>query len=91
MKGCGKSTGGWVVLAFDASSSTLEIVATDDHRGGAWNADALMVLDVFEHSYAIDYGPDKGAYLDAFFRNLHWAEIGRRFDVAVAHGGHGDA
>ena len=43
-----------------------------------------MVLDVFEHSYAIDYGPNKGAYLDAFFKNIHWAEIGRRFDAALA-------
>lgn len=82
MTACGKATGGWVVLAFDGVSRTLEVIPTDGHRGGAWNAEALIVLDVFEHAYALDYGPDKAAYLNAFFTNLHWDEVERRFAVA---------
>jgi Fe-Mn family superoxide dismutase len=83
MRGCAKATGGWVILAIDRTSRTIELVQTDGHRGGAWHAEALIVLDVFEHSYAIDYGPNKGGYLDAFFKNVHWVEVGRRFDAAL--------
>ncbi len=83
VRACAKATGGWVVLALDKSSRTIEVVPTSGHAGGAWNPEALLVLDVFEHAYAFDYGPDKGSYLDAFFNNLHWTEIGRRFDAAV--------
>jgi Fe-Mn family superoxide dismutase len=83
---CGKATGGWVILALDRSSRTIEIVPTDGHRGGAWHAEALIVLDVFEHSYALDYGPDKGSYLAAFFNNLNWVEVGKRFDAASQRG-----
>ena len=83
MKACGKATSGWVVLAFDTASRTIEVVPTDGHRGGAWHAEALVVLDVFEHSYALDFGPDKGSYLNAFFNNLNWTEVGGRFDRAV--------
>ena len=86
MRGCAKATSGWVILAIDRTSRTIEIVQTAGHAGGAWHAEALIVLDVFEHSYAIDYGPDKDGYLDAFFKNLNWVEIGERFDAALARG-----
>ncbi len=83
MKACGIAASGWVVLALDRTSRTIEVVPTEDHRGGAWHSEALIVLDVFEHAFALDYGPDKGGYLDAFFRNLNWTEIGKRFDTAM--------
>jgi Fe-Mn family superoxide dismutase len=83
MKACGKASSGWVVLALDAASGTIEIVPTDGHRGGAWHAEALIVLDMFEHSYALDYGPDKAGYLEAFFENLHWDEVDRRLAAAL--------
>jgi Fe-Mn family superoxide dismutase len=85
VRGCGMSTMGWVLLVLDRLSTTLEIVQTDGYPGGAWQADALLVLDMFEHAYALDYGPNRSGYLDAFFRNLHWPEVGRRFDAAMSH------
>lgn len=84
MRGCAKSTSGWVLLALDHDTNALEIVPTSGHAGGAWHMTPLLVLDVFEHSYAIDYGPDKGAYLDAFFDNVAWMEVGRRYEKARA-------
>ena len=84
VRGCAKATAGWVIVAVDRSTRTIEVIQTDGHRGGAWQTEALLVLDVFEHSYALDYGPNKVAYLDAFFKNLHWTEVGRRLDTALA-------
>ena len=83
MTGCAKATGGWVVLAFDATSDTIEVVPTAGHRGGMWHAAVLLVLDVFEHSYALDYGPNKGAYLSAFFRNINWQVVHSRLAPLV--------
>ena len=35
-----------------------------------WNAVPLVALDVYEHAYALDFGTDREAYIDAFFANL---------------------
>jgi Fe-Mn family superoxide dismutase len=86
VRGAAMATSGWVVVALDRGSSSIEVVQTEGHAGGAWNAEALLVLDVFEHAYAIDFGPAKGPYLDAFFKNVAWAEVGRRFEAAIARG-----
>lgn len=83
VRGCGMSTNGWVVLVLDRFSTTLEIVQTDGYPGGAWQAEALLVLDMFEHAYALDYGPNRAGYIDAFIRNLHWGEVNRRFVAAM--------
>ncbi|HZF47821.1 MAG TPA: Fe-Mn family superoxide dismutase [Polyangiaceae bacterium] len=84
IRGCARATNGWVILAVDRASATIELVQTDGHAGGAWHAESLLVLDMFEHAYAIDYGPNKEPYLDAFFRNVKWAEVARRLDAALA-------
>jgi Fe-Mn family superoxide dismutase len=67
-----------VVLVTDPLSRTLEVVQTEGHAFGAWDASPLLVLDLFEHAYAIDFGADKSAYFNAFWRNVHWAEVERR-------------
>jgi Fe-Mn family superoxide dismutase len=43
----------------------------------------ILVLDMYEHSYQIDYGAAAPAYLDAFFRNLHWETVASRLDTAL--------
>lgn len=84
MRGAAKAASGWVVLVTDTSARTLEIVQTEGHAFGAWEAAPLLVLDMFEHAYAIDFGADKGAYFAAFWRNVHWAEVDRRATAALA-------
>lgn len=78
LRGAAKASGGWVVLVTDPLSRTLEVVQTEGHAFGAWDASPLLVLDLFEHAYAIDFGADKNAYFNAFWRNVHWAEVERR-------------
>ena len=43
----------------------------------------LVVLDMYEHAYAIDYGADHAAYIDAFFKNLAWDAVEARYDRAM--------
>jgi Fe-Mn family superoxide dismutase len=42
----------------------------------------LLVLDMYEHSYALDYGAAAAKYVDAFFQNIQWDEVNRRFESA---------
>jgi Fe-Mn family superoxide dismutase len=41
----------------------------------------LVALDVFEHAYFIDFGTNKGGYIDAFFRNLDWRAVAKRAEA----------
>lgn len=78
LRGAAKASNGWVLLVADPASRTLEVVQTEGHAFGAWEAAPLLVLDMFEHAYAIDFGADKAAYFNAFWRNVRWAEVDRR-------------
>jgi Fe-Mn family superoxide dismutase len=42
----------------------------------------LLVLDMYEHSYQIDYGAAAAKYVDAFFTNIAWNVVSDRFDRA---------
>jgi len=64
---------GWAILAFDYRDNRLHNYGSDAHNIGAvWGAIPLIVLDVYEHAYAMDYGVNRKDYLDAFFKNLDW-------------------
>lgn len=67
------SARGWAILAFDFRDNRLHNYGSDAHNVGAvWGAIPVIVLDVYEHAYAMDYGIDRKSYLDAFFANLDW-------------------
>lgn len=78
MLGAAKASNGWIVLAADGASRTLEIVQSESHAMGGWSATPLLVLDVYEHAYAIDYGANKPGYFDAFWRNVAWGAVHER-------------
>lgn len=64
---------GWAITAFDFRDNRLHNYGSDAHNVGAvWGAIPVIVLDVYEHAYFMDYGVDRKTYLDAFFRNLDW-------------------
>lgn len=73
---CGMSARGWVVLAFDPSDGKLHNYTGDAHnQGGVWGALPIAVLDVYEHAYFIDFGSDRKAYIETYFKNLNWEKI----------------
>jgi Fe-Mn family superoxide dismutase len=45
----------------------------------------ILVLDVYEHAYMIDYGIDRGKYLEAFINNLDWDVVAKRFSTTRNH------
>jgi Fe-Mn family superoxide dismutase len=73
---------GWVVLCADLPTGRLRTSAGAGHAlqlAAGW---PLLVLDMFEHSYALDYGAAAAKYVDAFFANLRWDEVDRRLESA---------
>ena len=41
----------------------------------------LLVLDMYEHSYHMDYGAAAAKYVDAFMQNVNWDEVNRRVEA----------
>ncbi len=71
---------GWAILALELSSGKLFNFLVDLHNiGYLANTIPILVLDVFEHAYFIDYGTNRRAYIDAFFKNINWENVNKRY------------
>ncbi|MBI2737350.1 MAG: superoxide dismutase [Rhodospirillales bacterium] len=70
---------GWVVLARSPRDRTLTNVWHADHTHSLAGGTPILALDMYEHSYHLDFGANVGAYVDAFMNNLHWPRIAERF------------
>jgi Fe-Mn family superoxide dismutase len=73
---------GWVAVAYDPASQSLHNWWAWDHTNHVAAGDPVLVLDLYEHAYAIDYGAATKAYLDAFLANVQWDEVNRRTEAA---------
>lgn len=71
-----KSSLGWAILVHDQLTDKFMNVSVDFHNYGAiWNSKVIIALDVFEHAYYKDYGPDRASYITKFVENLDWENI----------------
>jgi Fe-Mn family superoxide dismutase len=70
---------GWVVLYYDAVSNNFFNVWINEHDAGHFaGATPLLVMDVFEHAYMLDYQLKKADYIEAFFRAIDWRAVEAR-------------
>lgn len=74
---------GWALLSYDFFDGGLRIQWAGDHTQTWVDAEPLLVLDMYEHSYHLDYGARAAAYIDAFMRNVDWRVVDRRRQLAV--------
>jgi Fe-Mn family superoxide dismutase len=75
---------GWVVLAFNLHTGELHNYWAWDHMHNAPTGLPLLVLDMYEHAYQMDYGAAAGKYIDAAMQNISWEEVDRRYARAIA-------
>jgi Fe-Mn family superoxide dismutase len=76
--------GGWALLVYDPVAKQLRNLVVDKHDQGAlWGAHPILALDVWEHSYYYDYGPDRGSFIDAFFEVVDWDEVAEQYHNTV--------
>lgn len=74
---------GWVILYYDETAGRLLNVWVNEHDvGHLAGTIPILVMDVFEHAYMIDYGLKKTEYIEAFFKNINWMECVKRFERA---------
>jgi Fe-Mn family superoxide dismutase len=82
---CGKAARGWAVLAYDQRSKSLVNILCDSHdEGNVWNAYPLVIMDVYEHAYFVDYQNKKADYIDKFMSDINWDAVNRRAQKLAA-------
>ncbi|MGS1119860.1 superoxide dismutase [Rhodanobacter sp. UC4436_H3] len=75
---------GWAILAFELMTGELRTVWSGHHTQVLATALPLLVMDMYEHSYQMDYGAAALKYIEAFLTNVQWDEVDRRFAQAQA-------
>jgi superoxide dismutase, Fe-Mn family len=75
---------GWAMLYFDKQNDKLVMTWVEEqHLGHLTGLVPVLALDMWEHSYMLDYPPsEKKKYVEAFFENLNWQVIERNFEAA---------
>src|ERR1700710_1776123 len=87
----GKALGGgsgWVLLSWSPRDRKLVNQWGSDHCHTLADGTPILALDMYEHSYHIDFGAKAAAYVDAFMQNINWTQVATRFEVlAPTQGG----
>ncbi len=73
---------GWAILGHCFHTGDLRIFWSGHHTQGMADTAPLLVMDMYEHAYQMDYGASAAKYIDAFFQNIQWDEVERRMQRA---------
>jgi Fe-Mn family superoxide dismutase len=67
---------GWTALYQDNVSGRLDNFWINEHDAGhPAGCMPILVMDVFEHAFLLDYGLKRADYIEAFFQNIHWNAV----------------
>lgn len=70
---------GWVVLYYDQEADRLFNVWINEHDVGHFaGCVPVLVMDVFEHAFMLDYGTKRADYIEAFFKAIDWKTVEQR-------------
>jgi len=70
---------GWVILAYDKESDHLFNIWVNEHDvGHLAGATPLLVMDVFEHAFMLDYGLKRADYITSFWNAIDWSVVSSR-------------
>ena len=70
---------GWAALYLDNTTGGLFNQWVNEHEvGHLAGCRPLLIMDVFEHAYMVDYGLKRADYIEAFFKAIDWAAVGSR-------------
>jgi Fe-Mn family superoxide dismutase len=88
LKASGLSGRGWAwTVWFPSAGRLVNWVGDSQNTYLSWDLKPILALDVYEHAYFLDYTVNRGAYIDAFLKNLDWAKIAENYDRARGAGG----
>ncbi len=70
---------GWAVLVLEPQSQRLLIAQIEKHNLFSYqNSQILLVLDVWEHAYYLDYKNERVKFIEAFWNIVNWPEVDKR-------------
>ena len=75
---------GWVVLAWNPALKLLENSWLLDHTNGITGSTPILVMDLYEHAFHMDYGSAAAKYIDAFMANVNWETVAARLKTVAA-------
>ena len=84
----GKALGGgsgWVLLVFQPREGSLVNQWSAEHTHALAGGVPILALDMYEHSYHMDFGAAAGQYVDSFMENIRWERVYERYQQAVEH------
>jgi Fe-Mn family superoxide dismutase len=79
----GKAEGGgsgWVILAYSPRDKRLINQWAADHTTTLAGGRPILVLDMYEHAYHMDFGAKAAAYVDAFMEAIRWENVEKDYD-----------
>ncbi|MEW6067915.1 MAG: Fe-Mn family superoxide dismutase [Nitrospirota bacterium] len=70
---------GWVALYQDITNGKLINFWINEHDvSHPAGCNPILIMDVFEHAFMIDYGLKRADYIEAFFKTINWINVGTR-------------
>lgn len=70
---------GWGALSWEPLARRLLVEQVYDHQGNTGNSTVpILVVDVWEHAYYLQYRNKRAAWLDAFWHLVNWSDVGER-------------
>ena len=74
---------GWVVTSYDPVGKNLFHVWVNEHDAGHLAGTVpILIMDVFEHAFMLDYGLNRAEYIKAFINAIDWEVVEKRFEKA---------
>lgn len=71
---------GWCLLVWVPVFNKLEVLQCEKHQNlTLWGCKPLLVLDMWEHSYFLQYKSNRTEYINAFWNIVNWNEVNKRF------------
>jgi Fe-Mn family superoxide dismutase len=74
---------GWVLLAWLPRDGRLINQCATDNNPGVAGGIPVLAIDMYEHAYHLDFGPNVSAYVASFMRNIDWASVQGRYEDAT--------
>ena len=85
LKTVGKVFHGWSLAGLNYRTGKINVYGLERHNMNVPTmVYPILVLDVYEHAYMIDYGTDRKKYLDAFVLNVDWKPVEDRLERALS-------
>lgn len=72
---------GWCLLVWLPNFKKLEVLQCEKHQDlTLWGCKPLLVLDMWEHSYFLQYYADRAKYIDSFWNIINWNVVNKRWE-----------